>query len=156
MSKSILEIASANGFLAVSLGAFGAHGLDTLLSADSLETFQTGVEYHMYHALALFGTALLTLHFPDEKLLRVSAYLFLFGILFFFWEPVYIESQWHELAGGYRSDWWQLVPGGLGYSVLVWHLKPVSTLEIGLCTSPSMAIKLNLMTPRVCSSCCSI
>jgi len=83
MSKSILTIASANGFLAVSLGAFSVHGFKTLLSADSLETFQTGVEYHMYHALALFGTALFTLHFPDEKLLRVSAYLFQLGILFF-------------------------------------------------------------------------
>ena len=83
MSKSILTIASANGFLAVGLGAFSAHGLDTLVSADLLETFQTGVEYHMYHALALFGTALLALHFPDEKLLRVSTFLFLLGILFF-------------------------------------------------------------------------
>ncbi len=83
MSKSILTIASANGFLAVGLGAFSAHGLNTLVSADLLETFQTGVEYHMYHALALFGTALLALHFPDEKLLRVSTFLFLLGILFF-------------------------------------------------------------------------
>ena len=83
MSRSLIAFASFNGFLAVTLGAFAAHGLENLLSADSLATFQTGVEYHMYHALALFGSALLALHYPQENLPRASAYLFLLGILFF-------------------------------------------------------------------------
>ena len=47
--------------LGVALGAFGAHGLEGRVSPDRLETFRTGVEYQMYHALALLvvGWALL-------------------------------------------------------------------------------------------------
>jgi len=83
MTKLLLILAAANGFIAVSLGAFGAHGLEQMLTEDSLDTFQTGVEYHMYHSLALIGTATLAIQFPKEKLLRLSGFLFLLGILFF-------------------------------------------------------------------------
>ena len=41
------------GFLAVTLGAFGAHGLRGRLSPEMMAVFQTGVQYHMAHALAL-------------------------------------------------------------------------------------------------------
>ena len=83
MTKQLIAIASANGFVAVTLGAFGAHGLEQIMAPYLLNTFNTGVEYHMYHALALFGTAILSLHYPGEKLLTVSAWLFLLGILLF-------------------------------------------------------------------------
>jgi uncharacterized membrane protein YgdD (TMEM256/DUF423 family) len=78
-----LIIAALNGFLAVSLGAFAAHGLKNSLPADLLAVFQTGVQYHMYHALALFGVGVLMLQFPTNTLLRVSGYLFLLGIIVF-------------------------------------------------------------------------
>ncbi len=42
------------GFLAVVLGAFGAHGLENVLSSKYMEAYQTGVDYQMYHALLLF------------------------------------------------------------------------------------------------------
>ena len=45
------------GGLAVGLGAFAAHGLRSILSAADLATFETGVRYHMYHALALLAAA---------------------------------------------------------------------------------------------------
>ena len=44
--------------LAVILGAFGAHTLKTMVSADALVTFETGVRYQMYHALALIAIGL--------------------------------------------------------------------------------------------------
>lgn len=47
------------GFLAVALGAFGAHGLQGRLSPAQLETFETAVRYQMYHALALLLVAAL-------------------------------------------------------------------------------------------------
>ena len=59
--------AALNGFLAVSHGAFAAHGLEAIIPPDLLQTFQTGVEYHMYHALALFGTAVLAFQFPAHR-----------------------------------------------------------------------------------------
>ena len=39
--------------LSVVLGAFGAHGLKSVLTAQQLNTFEIGVRYQMYHALAL-------------------------------------------------------------------------------------------------------
>lgn len=83
MAKLFLLLAAANGFLAVSLGAFAAHGLKARLSAELLATFQTGVQYHMYHALALFGTGLLALHFPASSAARGAGYAFLAGIVLF-------------------------------------------------------------------------
>ena len=44
-------------FLAVALGAFGAHALKNTLSADMKAVFETGVRYQAYHALGLFAAA---------------------------------------------------------------------------------------------------
>ena len=83
MHNLFLVLAGINGFLAVGLGAFGAHGLKNILSADLLNTFNTGVHYHMMHALALLAVGILTLHFPNQSLLKISGYLFLVGIVLF-------------------------------------------------------------------------
>ncbi|MDD9897233.1 MAG: DUF423 domain-containing protein [Gammaproteobacteria bacterium] len=83
MPIRLLIFAATNGFLAVGLGAFAAHGLESIMAADLLETFGTGVEYHMYHSLAALGTAALAFQFPEEKLLGLAGNLFLLGILFF-------------------------------------------------------------------------
>lgn len=83
MPKFLILLASINGFLAVSMGAFAAHGLKARLSADMLNTFQTGVQYHMYHALALLGVGVLALIYPNAVLPRISGYLFLLGIILF-------------------------------------------------------------------------
>ncbi len=82
MPKLFLILAAINGFLAVSIGAFAAHALKSRLSADMLATFQTAVQYQMYHALALFGVGLLGLHYSSSAL-RSSGYLFLVGIVLF-------------------------------------------------------------------------
>ena len=83
MSKLIIILAGMNGFLAVSIGAFAAHMLRDRLSPELLNTFQTGVQYHMYHALALLGIGVMMLNFPASNLLRISAYLMMSGILLF-------------------------------------------------------------------------
>ena len=83
MNKLIIILAGVNGFLAVSIGAFAAHMLRDRLSPELLNTFQTGVQYHMYHALGLFGIGLMMLNFPASNLLRISAYLMMAGIVLF-------------------------------------------------------------------------
>lgn len=83
MTKAYLLIAALNGFLAVALGAFGAHGLKQRLSPDLLAVFQTGVQYHFYHTLALLLVAALMLHWPQNTTLRWSALLFCIGMLIF-------------------------------------------------------------------------
>lgn len=79
----VLLLAAANGFLVVLLGAFGAHGLENLLSAARLETWHTGVQYHMFHTLALFGTGLLIEQRQPATIYYGAAQLFLGGILLF-------------------------------------------------------------------------
>lgn len=54
MEKKIFLVASILGLIAVVLGAFAAHGLRDALNTTSLESFQTGVRYQMYHAFFLF------------------------------------------------------------------------------------------------------
>ena len=53
MDRTFLLIGTLAGFLAVTLGAFGAHALRERLSSEMLAVFETGVRYQMYHALAL-------------------------------------------------------------------------------------------------------
>ena len=53
MDKTFLLLGAVAAFLAVAIGAFGAHGLRGRLSPEMIAVFQTGVQYHMYHALAL-------------------------------------------------------------------------------------------------------
>src|SRR5689334_11036433 len=83
MAKIYLLFAALNGALAVLLGAFGAHGLKQRLSTDMLAVYQTGVQYHFYHTLALFAVALLMLQWPLNTTLRWSALLFCIGIVIF-------------------------------------------------------------------------
>ena len=59
MEKKIFISASLLGLIAVVLDAFAAHGLRDALNTTSLESFQTGVRYQMYHAFFLFVVGLL-------------------------------------------------------------------------------------------------
>jgi uncharacterized membrane protein YgdD (TMEM256/DUF423 family) len=53
MNKTIFGTGIFFGLTAVLLGAFGAHGLEKMVNAKAIETFETGVRYQMYHALFL-------------------------------------------------------------------------------------------------------
>ena len=67
----------------MALGAFGAHGLKSRLAADALALWGTGVQYHLWHALALVLTGLCASAFGDSAWLRASGWLFLAGITIF-------------------------------------------------------------------------
>jgi len=56
-ARQFAVLGAVSGFLAVALGAFGAHALKTRLAPEMLTIFETGVRYQMYHALALLGVA---------------------------------------------------------------------------------------------------
>ncbi len=68
---------------ATALGAWAAHGLESLLDAGSVATFRTGVEYHFYHALGLLGIGLLVERIGPQRLLVASGWLLIAGILMF-------------------------------------------------------------------------
>lgn len=81
--KQTLLVASALGFLAVALGAFGAHALKEMLSASGrLETYELAVRYHFYHALALLAAGILMGRNSDSSL-GLSATFLLIGIVLF-------------------------------------------------------------------------
>jgi len=83
MAKLFITLAALSGMLAVTFGAFGAHALRTRLDEHALGVFQTAVQYHFYHSLALLAVGVIALSQPQTALLRSSGYLFMVGILVF-------------------------------------------------------------------------
>jgi uncharacterized membrane protein YgdD (TMEM256/DUF423 family) len=83
MHKPFLTAGAIFGALAIALGAFGAHGLERVTSDPKiLHSFQTGVQYQMYHALALLVVGILVEKFPG-KWLQWAGSAFTIGILLF-------------------------------------------------------------------------
>ncbi|MGL5925139.1 DUF423 domain-containing protein [Chroococcidiopsis sp.] len=86
MGQFFLAIAAIFGGLSVGVGAFGAHALKEKLTERSLEIFETGARYQMYHALALLIVALL-IKISDgqfsQPVLIAAGWNFIVGILIF-------------------------------------------------------------------------
>ena len=83
MDKTFLLLASLLSALAVALGAFGAHALESRMSADLLGTFEVGVRYHFYHALALLGVVAVISRWPEANAAVWAGWLFVVGIVIF-------------------------------------------------------------------------
>lgn len=81
MNKRIIITASLFGILAVILGAFGAHGLKGRIDAGELKTWETAVDYHFYHTLALLFLS--TFSRFKCRLINISYWSFTLGILLF-------------------------------------------------------------------------
>ncbi|OJX51050.1 MULTISPECIES: DUF423 domain-containing protein [Flavobacterium] len=81
MDRKIISAAAILGFVAIILGAFGAHALKKVLDVEQLVSFETGVRYQMYHALFLLflGTTKLV----SDKTKSTIYYLVISGVLFF-------------------------------------------------------------------------
>jgi uncharacterized membrane protein YgdD (TMEM256/DUF423 family) len=67
----------------VALGAFGAHALKSRLPADLLAAWNTGVQYHLWHALGMIAVGLSASIVPDGPWLRGAGALLLAGIFLF-------------------------------------------------------------------------
>lgn len=81
--KQTFLISSALGFLAVALGAFGAHALKEMLTVNGrLDTYDLAVRYHFYHTLALLASGIMMDKFKGSGI-KLSALLFLIGIVLF-------------------------------------------------------------------------
>lgn len=83
MHKKFIIIAAIFGALAVVIGAFGAHGLQSMTQDEKiLHSFQTGAQYQMYHVLALLAVGILFEKFQNKKLIWAGN-CFIIGILLF-------------------------------------------------------------------------
>ena len=71
------------GAAGVALGAFGAHALKARLAADALALWNTGVQYHLWHALGLVLVGVSAALIPDGPWLRAAGWLLVAGILLF-------------------------------------------------------------------------
>ncbi len=75
-----IAIGSINLALAVTLGAFGAHGLKAMATAEQLAWWQTATQYFFFHALGLLIVGVLIKHFNYSA---IPAYLLQGGIILF-------------------------------------------------------------------------
>ena len=83
-AKLFILLGALAGAAGVVLGAFGAHALKARLAPDVLAIWQTAVQYHFWHALALIAIGILiALALPGSALLRWAGWLMVAGILLF-------------------------------------------------------------------------
>ena len=80
--RQLVVLAALNMIAAVGAGAFGAHGLRGTLSQDLMAVWQTGVLYHLVHALGLFVVALLLAR-QGSPLLSAAGLIMCVGIVLF-------------------------------------------------------------------------
>ena len=82
MRKTFLRVGSLLALVAVALGAFGSHGLEGILEEEQLTTFEIGVRYQFYHALAILAVGVLS-YFGRKKFMAYAGWLFTAGIICF-------------------------------------------------------------------------
>ena len=82
MDRIFFLAGTLSGFVAVALGAFAAHGLKARLSPELLATFEIGVRYQIYHALALLGVAWACTRWPGTAA-NAAGWLFVAGTIVF-------------------------------------------------------------------------
>jgi uncharacterized membrane protein YgdD (TMEM256/DUF423 family) len=121
---NFIALASLNLMLAVILGAFGAHGLKERVTPEQLAWWHTGVNYHVWHALGLFGIGLLLLNQPALNAARSAGWLLQIGIVIF-------SGSLYAMTLGAPRWFGAITPiGGLafiaGWAVLAW-----ATLKLG-------------------------
>ena len=83
LERTLWIAGAAMAGLSVAIGAFGAHALRARLEPARLATFETAVQYHMLHAVALLAVAALMGRVQSQQLLLLSGGLFTTGIFLF-------------------------------------------------------------------------
>jgi uncharacterized membrane protein YgdD (TMEM256/DUF423 family) len=127
--ETFLVLGAVLGFIGVALGAFGSHALRAKLSAERVATFETGIRYQMWHALALFllvivdawaptneGSSLFLLSDRDgAPFLFAAGWSFVAGIVLF-------SGSLYALALTGRRTWGAVTPFGGACLLLGWAL----------------------------------
>jgi uncharacterized membrane protein YgdD (TMEM256/DUF423 family) len=82
MARQILMSGALMALLGVAIGAFGAHGLKPFLSEQMLAVFETGVRYHLIHALGMLSAGLSLVYVPLRQF-KWAGWAFCLGIVLF-------------------------------------------------------------------------
>ncbi|MCB1179419.1 MAG: DUF423 domain-containing protein [Leptospiraceae bacterium] len=117
--KNLMILSSIGGFLAITLGAFGAHGLKSHLSERELQIFETGVKYQFYHSLAILIVCIIARVFDIPKLV-ISAWIFIFGMILF-------SGSLYILVITHTRTWGMITPVGgtlflVGWGNIIYQL----------------------------------
>ena len=83
MERTFFILAALLGALSVALGAFGAHALESRISTDLIQTFETAVRYQFFHVFALFAVVMAIGRWPQSNLPPIAGWLFILGIVIF-------------------------------------------------------------------------
>jgi len=127
--ETFLALGAIFGFIGVALGAFGSHALRSKLTPDRVATFETGVRYQMWHALALFVVVIVEAWTPSggsssftlvadrggAPLLFAAGWLFAGGIVLF-------SGSLYALAVTGRRVWGAVTPFGGACLLLGWAM----------------------------------
>lgn len=82
-SHEVIRTASVFGLLAIVIGTFGTHSLENILVENNrVETFETALQYHFHHTLALLFISVL-FQYKSNSYLKWVVYLFVIGIVIF-------------------------------------------------------------------------
>lgn len=122
MFKLFTALGSINALISVLLGAFGAHALKSKLSADMMDIFQTGVQYHFYHALGLLAVGIIAYHLPESTLLRWSGWLMTAGIIIFSGSLYVLSTTGIKWLGA-------ITPIGGTAFIIAWVLLTIAVLK---------------------------
>lgn len=119
-ARIALTLGALLGFLMVVTGGYGAHVLRSSLAPGAYATWQTAFQFHAWHALALIAVGTLLLKWPASRTLRLSALLFVAGIVCF-------SGSLYVLAlGADRLVAWVTPIGGvtlmLGWLLFAWSV----------------------------------
>ena|SRR6476646_7766898 len=119
MDRFFFSAGAIAAFVAVALGAFGAHSLKEKLSPDMLAIFETGVRYQMYHALGLLAVAWAITRWPEANL-NSAGWSFIIGIIIFSGSLYLLSTTGVRWLGAITPI------GGLaflaGWAIMVWSL----------------------------------
>ena len=121
MVRFLTAAGAFSAMIGVALGAFGAHALRERLEAAALTTFETGVRYHLLHALAMVVSAWVATR-SAGALAPTAGWLFLGGTVLF-------SGSLYLLAGGAPRWFGAITPlGGLAF-ILGWLLLGIAALR---------------------------
>jgi uncharacterized membrane protein YgdD (TMEM256/DUF423 family) len=126
--ETFLVLGAVLGFIAVAIGAFGSHALREKLTLARAATFETGVRYQMWHALALFAVVVIDAWRPTRGPafylvaeggsgwpVLAAGWLFVAGVVLF-------SGSLYALALTGRRTWGAVTPFGGFCLLLGWAL----------------------------------
>lgn len=119
MDRFFFTAGAIAAFIAVALGAFGAHSLKSKISTEMLTIFEVGVRYQIYHAFGLIAVAWATTRWPSAGL-NTAGWCFIAGIVIFSGSLYLLSFTGIRWLGAVTPI------GGLaflaGWAILIWSL----------------------------------